>query len=99
MDFGFVLRTQKDRQVISRTFPCRYQKGYFVALALANAAMILSGMGPVSELKTTSGKIFAGSYAIFSGLVIVIAATFVLAPILNRILHRFHVAAIEIRLI
>ena len=56
-------------------------------------------MGPVSELKTTSGKIFAGSYAIFSGLVIVIAATFVLAPILNRILYRFHVAAIEIRLI
>src|SRR5665811_1924921 len=93
MDFGFVLRTQKDRQVISRTFPCRYQKGYFVALA--NAAMILSGMGPVSELKTTSGKIFAGSNAIFSGLVIVMAATFVLAPILNRILHRFHVAAIE----
>ena len=51
------------------------------------------------ELKTTSGKIFAGSYAIFSGLVIVIAATFVLAPILNRILHRFQVAVIEIRLI
>jgi hypothetical protein len=38
-----------------------------------NAAMILSGMGPLGELKTTAGKVFAGSYAIFSGLIIVIA--------------------------
>ena len=59
--------------------------------AFVNAAMILSGMGPVSELKTTAGKIFAGSYAIFSGLVIVIATGFVLAPIFHRVLHRFHV--------
>jgi hypothetical protein len=59
--------------------------------AYVNAAMILSGMGPVGELKTTSGKIFAGSYAIFSGLIIVIATGFVLAPIFHRVLHRFHV--------
>jgi hypothetical protein len=59
--------------------------------AYVNAAMILSGMGPVTELKTTAGKIFAGSYAIFSGLIIVIATGFVLAPIFHRILHRFHV--------
>jgi hypothetical protein len=59
--------------------------------AYVNAAMILSGMGPVGELKTTGGKIFAGSYAIFSGLVIVIATGFVLAPIFHRVLHRFHV--------
>jgi hypothetical protein len=59
--------------------------------AYVNAAMILSGMGPVGELKTTAGKIFAGSYAIFSGLIIVIATGFVLAPIFHRILHRFHV--------
>ena len=56
-----------------------------------NAAMILSGMGPVGELKTTGGKVFAGSYAILSGLIIVIATGFVLAPIFHRILHRFHV--------
>src|SRR5690349_17708489 len=66
---------------------------YFEDMSLAdsyvNAAMILSGMGPVSELKTTGGKIFAGSYAIFSGLVIVIATGFVLAPIFHRVLHRF----------
>jgi hypothetical protein len=59
--------------------------------AYVNAAMILSGMGPVGELKTTAGKLFAGSYAIFSGLVIVIATGFVLAPIFHRVLHRFHV--------
>jgi len=59
--------------------------------AYVNAAMILSGMGPLGELKTTVGKIFAGSYAIFSGLVIVIATGFVLAPIFHRVLHRFHV--------
>ena len=59
--------------------------------AYVNAAMILSGMGPVQELKTTAGKFFAGSYAIFSGLIIVLAAGFILAPIFHRVLHRFHV--------
>ena len=59
--------------------------------AFVNAAMILSGMGPVSELHSTAGKLFAGFYAIFSGLIIVIATGFVLAPIFHRILHRFHV--------
>ena len=59
--------------------------------AYVNAAMILSGMGPVGELKTTGGKIFAGSYAILSGLIIVIATGFVLAPIFHRVLHHFHV--------
>jgi membrane protease YdiL (CAAX protease family) len=59
--------------------------------AYLNAAMILSGMGPATELKTTGGKLFAGSYAIFSGLIVIIAAGFVLAPIFHRVLHRFHV--------
>jgi hypothetical protein len=59
--------------------------------AYVNAAMILSGMGPLGELKTTAGKVFAGSYAILSGLIIVIATGFVLAPIFHRVLHRFHV--------
>ena len=59
--------------------------------AFVNAAMILSGMGPMGELKTTGGKVFAGLYAIFSGLIIIIATGFVLAPIFHRVLHRFHV--------
>lgn len=59
--------------------------------SFVNAAMILSGMGPVAELHTTAGKVFAGFYAILSGLIIVIGAGFVLAPIAHRVLHRFHV--------
>ena len=68
---------------------------YFEDMSLSdsyvNAAMILSGMGPLGELKTAAGKIFAGSYAIFSGLIIVIATSFVLAPVFHRVLHHFHV--------
>ena len=66
-------------------------EGMSVADSYVNAAMILSGMGPMGELKTTAGKIFAGSYAIFSGLLLVIATGFVLAPIFHRVLHHFHV--------
>jgi hypothetical protein len=66
-------------------------EGMSAADAYVNAAMILSGMGPVNELHTTGGKIFAGSYAIVSGLVIIVATGFVLAPIFHRVLHRFHV--------
>jgi hypothetical protein len=59
--------------------------------SFVNAAMILSGMGPVSALKSDVGKIFAGFYALFSGLLIAIASGFVLAPIIHRVLHAFHV--------
>ncbi|BCJ91552.1 hypothetical protein IZ6_22870 [Terrihabitans soli] len=59
--------------------------------AFENAAMILSGMGPVADLSNDAAKIFAGCYAIFSGLIIVIATGFILAPILHRVLHVFHV--------
>jgi hypothetical protein len=67
-----------------------YFEGMSFANAYVNAAMILSGMGPPRRAKD-SGEIFAGSYAIFSGLVIVIATSFVLAPIFHRLLHHFHV--------
>ncbi|SRR6266550_7797928 len=66
-----------------------------LADAYVNAAMILSGMGPMGELKTTAGKVFAGSYAIFSGLLIIIATGFVLAPVFHRLLHHFHVESHE----
>lgn len=59
--------------------------------APSSTPMILSGMGPAAELKTQAGKVFAGCYAIFSGLIIVIATGFVLAPIFHRVLHKFHV--------
>ena len=59
--------------------------------AYVNAAMILSGMGPVAELKTDTGKIFAGSYALFSGIVFLVVMALILAPALHRFLHKFHI--------
>jgi hypothetical protein len=58
--------------------------------AFLNAAMILGGMGPVSPLQTAGGKFFAGCYAIFSGVVFITMAAVVLAPVVHRFLHRFH---------
>src|SRR2546429_3179273 len=70
-------------------------EGMSLADAYVNAAMILAGMGPMGELKTTAGKVFAGSYTIFSGLLLIIATGFVLAPIFHRVLHHFHVETHE----
>jgi hypothetical protein len=58
--------------------------------AFANASMILSGMGPLEPLKTTGGKLFAGLYALYSGLVLILASGIVLAPVAHRMLHQFH---------
>ena len=58
--------------------------------AFENAAMILSGMGPVSTLQSDTGKIFAGCYALFSGLMFITVAGIVLAPVAHRALHKFH---------
>jgi len=58
--------------------------------ALLNASMILGGMGPVDQLHTTAGKWFASGYALFSGLVFVIVVGIVIAPILHRFFHWFH---------
>jgi hypothetical protein len=55
-----------------------------------NAAMILSGMGPMTQGEPDAGKIFAGCYALFSGLVFVTSVGVVFAPVLHRFLHKFH---------
>ena len=61
--------------------------------AFLNAAMILSGMGPVGELKTTGAKIFAGLYALYSGLTLISIVGVVIAPVVHRFLHKFHLEA------
>ncbi len=61
--------------------------------AFVNASMILSGMGPVTELKTSEGKFFAGCFALYSGLVLILVTGLILAPIVNFVLHRFHLDA------
>jgi len=58
--------------------------------AFVNASMILGGMGPVTELHTVPGKLFAGFYALYSGIIFLLVAGVVLAPIIHRFLHHFH---------
>jgi len=58
--------------------------------SFANAAMILSGMGPLGPLATNAGKLFAGFYALFSGLVFIVVTGILLAPAAHRLMHRFH---------
>jgi len=58
--------------------------------SFVNAAMILSGMGPIAAPQTDAGKVFAGCYALYSGLVVVLATGVIFAPLFHRIIHRFH---------
>jgi hypothetical protein len=58
--------------------------------AFLNASMLLGGMGPVESPVTEGGKLFAGLYALYSGLLFLVVAGVLLAPLLHRVLHRFH---------
>ena len=58
--------------------------------AFLNASMLLGGMGPVGDLGGTEGKIFASIFSLYSGLVFLILAGLLLAPVFHRVLHRFH---------
>jgi hypothetical protein len=63
--------------------------------AFLNASMILSGMGPLLSPQTVGGKLFAGLYALYSGLAVILIAGVIFAPVVHRFLHRFHVDAEE----
>ena len=56
-----------------------------------NAAMLLGGMGPVNPLRTEAGKWLAGLYALFAGIVFLVAVGAMLAPVLHHVMHRFHI--------
>jgi hypothetical protein len=58
--------------------------------AFVNAAMIMGGMGPLGELHTAHGKLFAGFYALYCGLIFIAAVSIIMAPIVHRFLHRLH---------
>ena len=58
--------------------------------AFLNAAMILSGMGPLAPIQTSAGKLFAGCYALFSGLAFITSVGVFFAPVFHRFLHKFH---------
>ncbi len=59
--------------------------------AFVNAAMLLGGMGPVDRPGTFDGKLFAGLYALYCGLAVILIAGILLSPLAHRMLHRFHV--------
>jgi hypothetical protein len=58
--------------------------------AFLNAAMLLGGMGPVDLPRSQGGKLFAGLYALYAGLVFLAVAGLTLAPFVHRLLHKFH---------
>ena len=58
--------------------------------AFLNAAMLLGGMGPVNPPTTDGGKLFAGGYALFAGLIFLVVAGIMVGPVAHRLLHRFH---------
>ena len=58
--------------------------------AFLNSAMLLGGMGPVNAPQTNGGKLFAGLYALYAGLVFLVSAALILTPIVHRVMHKFH---------
>lgn len=58
--------------------------------AFINSAMLLGGMGPVNAPQTDGGKIFAGLYALYAGLVFLMVLAIIFTPVIHRVLHKFH---------
>lgn len=58
--------------------------------AFLNASMLLGGMGPVNPPETSAGKLFAGIYALYAGLIFIVTAALLFTPILHRLIHKFH---------
>jgi hypothetical protein len=61
--------------------------------AFLNAAMLLGGMGPVNAPASAAGKVFAGIYALYCGLVVILIAGILFAPVAHRMLHKFHIGS------
>ena len=58
--------------------------------AFLNTAMLLGGMGPVDPLRSNGGKVFAGIFALYAGMVFLVVAGLLLVPVIHRIAHLFH---------
>ena len=69
--------------------------GMHFADALLNASMILGGMGPVDVMPDTASKYFASFYALFSGITFLSTVVVLIAPIVHRVMHRFHLETEE----
>ena len=67
-----------------------YLAGQATIDAVLNASMLLGGMGPVGEVRSTAGKLFASFFSLYAGLVFIGGAAILLAPVIHRFMHRFH---------
>jgi hypothetical protein len=67
-----------------------YVAGLLWVDAFQNSAMLLGGMGPVGEVKDNAGKIFAGVFALYAGLVFLAVTALILTPVFHHAIHRFH---------
>lgn len=72
------------------TFGFHFFAGQTTIDAFLNSAMLLGGMGPVGDIQSDGGKIFAALFALFAGLVFIALLAVLLAPVLHRMIHRFH---------
>lgn len=63
--------------------------------ALLNASMILAGMGPVDTIHSSAAKLFASFYALYSGIAFLTMVAILMAPLLHRFLHKFHLEVNE----
>ena len=73
----------------------RYFEGMEWIDAFLNTAMLLGGMGPIATKLTWDGKLFAGLYALIAGMLVLVAAGILVAPVLHRVLHWFHLGEDE----
>jgi hypothetical protein len=60
--------------------------------SLLNAAMLLGGMGPIGEMGSTGGKLFASFFALYAGLIFIASSAILLTPVFHRLMHKFHLA-------
>jgi len=72
------------------TLGYHFAAGFSWLDAFLNASMILTGMGPVGDIKTVCGKLFAAFFALFSGVVFLTIMAVTLSPVLHRLMHKFH---------
>ena len=63
--------------------------------SLLNASMILAGMGPGDPMQSSAAKLFAAFYALYSGIAFLTMVAILMAPLLHRFLHKFHLEAGE----
>lgn len=58
--------------------------------SFVNACMLLGGMGQVGDVQPTAGKVFSALFSLYSGLVFIVSLTTLFAPVMHRIIHKFH---------